>query len=87
MTMILWTRAKLEDFIRLIDFRRAFLNFFLAIIMGARYILRGRRRDKAWRILWFGSKMAEMSFLTHTRWPSGRSKPPGHIPFGVSNIL
>jgi hypothetical protein len=36
--MILWTRAKLEDFIRLIDFRRAFLNFFLAIIMGARYI-------------------------------------------------
>jgi hypothetical protein len=29
MMMIRWTLPRLEDFIRLIDFRRAFLNFFL----------------------------------------------------------
>lgn len=40
--MIPWTLPRLEDFIGLDDFRRAFQNLFLPIIMLAKYIpLRG----------------------------------------------
>ena len=70
--MIRWTPPRLEDFIRLIDFRRAFSELLSRDHNGraVHSCPRAPRCDKAWRILSFGSKMAEMSFLTHTRWPS-----------------